>query len=259
MYRNSDARLRPEHVGSCILLNVDGLPILSTAAHVLDNLTAGWTLYVGGHGETSPVRVRGGVIGATPKPGGNRDRDHYDCGFWRIPDDAVQELGAVEFVDASRLSDNREDVTRHYYMGMGYRLKRNRSAIDHKSKKISNYLSGYSGSVSAMPKLAQKLGVSGAEHMFMALPKYGQDDEDRRVNTFGPVGFSGGPLLDLGDFTVEEAYAPEAVHRATLSAMMIAHYKRSRAMGAVKIGFIVEGIRRRLRPPTSPVRFGALK
>jgi len=42
VYRNSDAKSRPEHVGSCILLNVDGQPILSTAAHILDNLREGY-------------------------------------------------------------------------------------------------------------------------------------------------------------------------------------------------------------------------
>jgi hypothetical protein len=31
-------------------------------------------------------------------------------------------MGAVEFLDASRLSDNRADVDRRYYMAMGYRL-----------------------------------------------------------------------------------------------------------------------------------------
>ena len=259
MYRNSDSKPRLHHVGSCILLRVDGLPILSTAAHILDSLTTGYTLYVGGQGETSPVRIRGGQIGATPKPAGDRDLDHYDCGFWRIPEDAFTELGDVEFVDAAGFSDDSVEADRRYYTAMGYRLKRNRSAIDHRAKRISNHLSTYSGSVTAVPNLAEKLGVSGAEHMFMPLPKFGQTEDDARVNTFGPVGFSGGPLLDLGDFTLEEAYRPDYPHRPTLSGMMIAHYPRFRAMGAVKIGIIVEAIRRRLRRPSSPVRFEVLK
>jgi hypothetical protein len=62
MYRNSDAHLRPEHVGTCMLLNIDNTPVLATAAHILDNLTAGWTLYVGGQGQMPPVRIRGGAI-----------------------------------------------------------------------------------------------------------------------------------------------------------------------------------------------------
>lgn len=257
MYRNSPAKPRPVHIGSCTLLNVGGAPVLSTAAHVLDNLTAGYSVYVGGDGETHPVLVGGGVIATTPKPAGGRDLDHYDCGFWRIPDKAVSYLGAVEFLDASRLSDNSQEVGRRYYMTMGYRLKRNRSAIDHRAKRINNRLSRYSGSVEELPKLAAHMGVSGAEHMFMPLPKYGQDEDARRANMFGPVGFSGGPLLDLGDFTVEEAYAPETECRASLAGMMTAHYPRFRTMAAVKIGFIVARIRHRLARPSSRGRSGA--
>jgi hypothetical protein len=52
-------------------------------------------VYVGGSGESSPVPI--GLIGATPKPSGDRDLDHFDCGFWHVPDDAVEELGAVDF------------------------------------------------------------------------------------------------------------------------------------------------------------------
>jgi hypothetical protein len=158
MYRNSDAKPRPEHIGSCILLKVDGQRVLSTAAHILDNLTEGWSLYVGGAGSTRPVLIRGGVLGVTRKPGSNRHRDHFDCGFWRMPDQAVGELGVVDFLDASRLSDNRPDFDRRYYMAMGYRLAANKKAVDHRAKTIGNCLSSYSGSVVEIPKLAKKLG-----------------------------------------------------------------------------------------------------
>jgi hypothetical protein len=251
MYRNSDDHLRPEHVGSCLLLNVDDMPIMATAAHILDNLKAGWTLYVGGQGDGPATRIRAGDIGATPAPNGDRSLDHFDTGFWRMPDEAVRELGDVKFIDASRLSDNRQDVSRRYYMVMGYRLKRNRSAIDHKAKLISNHLSQFSGSVAAMPKLAEELNVTGKEHLFMPLPKFGEDDDGRRINAFGPVGFSGGPLLDLGDFTLMEAFAPGYAHRATLCGMMTAYYPRHRAMSSLKIGLVVDSVRQLLRP-TSP-------
>jgi len=51
---------------------VDGQPVLSTAVHILDNLSEGWSLYVGGSGATPPVVIRGGVIGAIPKPNDDR-------------------------------------------------------------------------------------------------------------------------------------------------------------------------------------------
>lgn len=246
MYRNSDAEPRPAHCGSCVLLNVGGVPILATAAHVLDNITEGYTLYVGGAGDAPPVRIRGGLLGATPKPESGRRHDRFDCGFWRVSEEALREMGAVEFVDASRLSDIREGADRRYFMAMGYRLAANKKEIDHRTKMIRNRLSCYSGSVVEMPMLAEKLGISGEQHMFVSFPKYGQDENDRRVKTFGPVGISGGPLLDLGDFTLEHAYAPDATHRASLCGMMIEQHSEFQAMVAVRISYIVEGIKSRL-------------
>lgn len=249
IYRNSDANPRPEHAGSCILLNVDGQPILSTAGHILDNLREGFSIYVGGHGETHPVLIRGGVLAATPMPNGSRNHDRFDCGFWKIPEEAVRELGEVEFLKASRLSDNSAAAEGRCYMAMGYRLAPNEHAIDHQAKRISNLLSRYSGSVEMIPELAAKLGVSGAEHMFLRFPKYAQDEADRRTKAYGPVGFSGGPLLDLGDFSSEEAYYREKSRPPALSGMLIEHHREHQALVAVKIGVIVNGIRSRLGRP----------
>jgi hypothetical protein len=249
MYRNSDAKPRPEHIGSCILLDVAGQPVLSTAAHILDNLMEGWSLYVGGPVGTHPVLVHGGPRRTTRSPPGGRLRDHLDCGFWKMPEEAVRALGKVEFLDASRLSHNRAPTDRRYYMALGYRLSRNKGAIDHQAKTIGNRPSRYSGSVVEIPQLAAKLGGSGAEHMFLHFPKYAQDEDDRRTTAYNPVGFSGATLLDLGDFTSEEAYARSGAYRATLSGMLIEHHPEHQAMVAVKIGLIVEGIRRALARP----------
>jgi hypothetical protein len=78
----------------------------------------------------------------------------------------VLALGAVEFLDASRFSRNRAPADRRYYMAMGYRLSRNKGAIDKRTKTIGNRLSRYSGSVVEIPELAAKLAVSGTEHLF---------------------------------------------------------------------------------------------
>jgi len=68
------------------------------------------------------------------------------------------------------------------------------------------------------------------------------------MKTFYPEGLSGGAFLDLGDFTSCEIYAGEAKHRARLAAVIIEyHEKKYRALVAVKIGPIVNGIRNALR------------
>jgi hypothetical protein len=247
--RKSGANPMLAHAGSCILLKVDGHSILSTAAHILDARTASVPLFVGGPVGTHPVPIEGGVLRTTTAPQGNRHVDHLDCGFWKMPEEAVRALGAVEFLDASRISHNRARADRRYYMVMGYPLSRNKRAINHQARTIGNRLSRYSGSVVEIPELAAKLGVSGAEHLFLRFEKHAQAEDDSRTNAYDPTGFSGGPLLDLGEFTSEHAYTSDRTHRAALSGMLIEHHREHRAMVAVKIGSIVAGIMRSIGGP----------
>lgn len=70
---------RQTHIGSCLLLNVDGRRILSTAAHVADNL-AHSPLFVGGPIGTHPVQLQGKFRG-TMAPVGDRQQDHLDFAY----------------------------------------------------------------------------------------------------------------------------------------------------------------------------------
>jgi hypothetical protein len=101
----------------------------------------------------------------------------------------------------------------------------------------------YTGAVEEMPKLAAARGVSGNEHLFMRFGKHAFTADGAQMNTFGPLGLSGGALLDLGDFTLPEVYGPGAKRQPLLSGMLIEHSKQHRALVAVKIGPIVSGIR----------------
>jgi hypothetical protein len=130
---------------------------------------------------------------------------------------------------------------------MGYAISRNKDAIDHAARGIGNLISRYSGSVVEIPALAAELGVTGADHMFLSFEKRAQSEDDAPVNTFGPRGLSGGPLLDLGDFVSDAAYSADTTHQASLSGILIAHKKKHKAVVALKIGPIVAGIRKFLR------------
>ena len=72
------------------------------------------------------------------------------------------------------------------------------------------------------------------------------DEEGNLVNACDLNGFSGGAILDLGDFTLERAYASGVTHRSSLSGMLIEHNRKHEVMVAVKIGLILEGIKRAL-------------
>ena len=130
VYRNSASNTRPEHIGSCLLLNIDGMPIVVTAAHILDQ-SADHSLYVAGLPGTSPVPILGGVVMVTPKLEEGRASDHFDTAIWQPPVHGVDALGAVDFLDASRISHNQEPSAGRLYTAPGYPVSRNKKAVDH--------------------------------------------------------------------------------------------------------------------------------
>jgi hypothetical protein len=246
IYANSAEDRKPQHIGSCLLLDIGGWPIVSTAAHIIDELKAEVALYVGGTKGTSPVPILGGAIKTTTAPENNRRLDRLDCAFWQPPDSAVADMGSVEFLEPSRTSHNRAAAHDRMYTAMGYPVSRNKKGITPASRSISNKLSMYTGSVEELPALVAELGVSGDDHLFLRFGKYAFNADGTRVNTFRPTSLSGGALLDLGDFTSPAAYAGDAKHSAKLAGMLIEHKEKHGALVAVKIGPIVRGVARAL-------------
>ena len=236
---------RLSHSGSCLLLDIDGTRVVSTAAHIADDLAL-TPLFVGGLVGTRPVQLAGRFRATTP-PGGDRHLDHLDCAYCEISTDDAAALGSVEFLSESRMSQDRMPTDSRAYTAVGYAVSRNKKSIDHITRSISNRLSQYTGHLVEVSALAAKFPRAGKGHLLLNFEKHAQTADGRRVNAFGPRGLSGGALLDLGDFTLPAMYAPDSPHRATLSGMLIEHWGEHRVMVAVKIGAIVEGIRRDLR------------
>jgi hypothetical protein len=243
IYRLLDGR-RLTHIGSCLLLKIGGKRVVSTAAHIADDLAL-TPLFVGGLVGTHPVQLAGKVR-ATKPPGGNRDWDHLDCAYCELSTENAAALGPVEFLSESRMSHTRVAPERRVYTAFGYAVSRNKKSIDHRTRSIANLVSMYTAHVVEVPALAARLPRSGEGHLLLNFEKHAHTASGERVNAFGPRGLSGGALLDLGDFTSPAIYGPDSQHRATLSGMLIEHWHEHHVIVAVKIGPIVEGIRRDL-------------
>jgi hypothetical protein len=235
---------RLTHIGSCLLLEIDGKPVVSTAAHIADDLAL-TPLFVGGLIGTHPVQLAGRFRATTP-PGGDRQLDHLDCAYCEISAQSAAALGPVEFLSKSRISHNRVPPERRVYTAFGCAVSRNKKSIDQSTGSIAIRVSMYTGHIVEVPALAAKLPRSGEGHLLLNFETHAHTANGERVNAFGPRGLSGGALLDLGDFTSPVIYAPDIQHRATLSGMLIEHWDEHHVIVAVKIGAIVEGIRRDL-------------
>ena len=132
---------RPAHIGTCVLLDVDGTRVVSTAAHITDELAATDLFVCGLVGKQLVPMIGGKVRAKKPPVGGNRLADHLDCAFWRIPGSSVEALGEVEFLKASMLSHNRAPTQNRYYMAMGFLVSRNKKAVDRQSICLASTIS----------------------------------------------------------------------------------------------------------------------
>ena len=105
----------------------------------------------------------------------------------------------------------------------------------------------FTGHVVNVPALAAKLPRGGETHLMLKFDRHAYTADGERVNDFRTERLERGcTARPWGDFTSPAIYVSNSQHRATLSGMLIEHRPAHRVMVAVKIGAIVEGIRRDL-------------
>jgi hypothetical protein len=131
--------------------------VVATAAHIADKIPEGTTLFVAGPARPQLVPILGGEIKTTIPLRGNRDQDHSDSAYWRIPADVVENLGAPNFLGPSRLAHNRAALERRYYTALGYAVSRNDPLIDHDRLSIAPGPSMYTSTAGLDPALERKL------------------------------------------------------------------------------------------------------
>jgi hypothetical protein len=242
IYRNSARKPRPVHVASCLLLNIDGVQTICTAAHVADH-SKEYDLYVGGVVGGHPIHIPRDALISTPAPGGDRAADHFDYAFWHPSSpSAVAMLGEVEFLNVSEIAVEHAPTPTRLYTSIGYARSRNKDKINHSRKTIETRISMYSAHAEEMTELAEQLGISGAEHIFLHWEPLSFTGT-ARMNTFGARGLSGGALLDLGEFDSDESYERDPKRNAKLAGMVIEYYKEHRALVSVNIRTVIDGIR----------------
>ena len=247
IYRDIPGGKRLQHLASCLLLNIDGVPTVCTAAHVADH-SPEWRLSLGGAVGNEVFAIPLGALIKTVPPKGNRDLDHYDYAYWQPTASTIAEFfPGLEFLDASKLTSDPPAQNR-LYTAMGYPYSRNKTKVNHATKTIETRVSMYTADIIEIPELAAELGISGNEHLFMSWQPRSYTGDGEPMNTFGPRGFSGGPLLDLmGEITSMESYDRDPRGSARICGLIVEHDDKHRALIAVRIGIVVEEIRRKTR------------
>ena len=234
--------MRPELIGSCLLLYVDGTDYVATAAHIADSIPK-TNLYVAGAENTGLVQLVG-TIKLTKAPSEDRRKDKLDIAFVPMSAHSVKQLGAVTFIDANDVSHNRANTEHRQYMAIGYPLSRNKRTINQENHSVKMFSWRYVAGVKHLPALERAMGVSGDYHFFQTYDKYSRDHEGGKVSSVNPCGLSGGALVDLGNLSSMDSFESETPFSARLAGMVIERHDAHKALVALHIQKVIEAIQK---------------
>ena len=228
----------PNHIGTCILLSINQKKYLLTAAHVADH-REDTALHVGVNNQL--VEIDGNLT-STSKPSGGRDNDHYDFAWLELSPRFLKQAGHLEFITEEFISTGNVGTKNRLFLALGYPNSKNKK-INHAKKTVVPRPLKYASTIKDKPRLCKKLGISGAEHLFLDFSsKYSKASDGQMVRSISPKGVSGGALVDMGKIPIHDQR--NALTKGLLAGLLIENHAEHQVMCAVKIGFIVDQIKR---------------
>lgn len=191
---------KPDQLGSAVLIKIDNVSCLLTAAHVIDENHAS-SLYVGGDSQLIQINAE---FGTTVAPSGDRDSDHYDFAIAELPAAMLAEMASLKFITEAEMAPPSVRGEKQFYTALGYPNSKNKQNKV-SGLKVRGQLFSYSSFERFQPALALKLDVSGDEHLFIDHRKHSRDESGQKVSSVAPRGLSGGAIVHAADFSDREA------------------------------------------------------
>ena len=227
------------HLGSCVLLSINQENYLLTAAHIVDKAQKA-TLYI--NGTANELVCINGLFMITNKPELGRDADHYDFAWLHLSDKLIELCGKDDFITEERLIEGAESSEGIIYLALGYPCSKNEP--NRFKKTISPNYFRYADMVKSDKKLCQKLGISGADHLFLNYNfKHSKNERGFLINAIKPQGLSGGALVDMG--TIADWNKPGFKAVGKLAGLIIEGHKDHKVVVAVKMNNIVNSIKQK--------------
>ncbi|MGA2491468.1 MAG: hypothetical protein ABSF67_00805 [Roseiarcus sp.] len=189
---------RPEHIGSAVLLKVNGRKVILTAAHVADENKV-TTLYAPGRPK-SPERL-GELIEikdlfeATKAPQSDRARDRFDFAYCGLSDELSQAI-VGRFIDEHEVATSAVVEEGRLYTALGYPNSKN-SKHNPLTRSVHPTLLPYSNVHKVDKAVAASLPCGGQRHIFLPYGKRSRSN-GQIVNSVQLRGMSGGAVIDSG-------------------------------------------------------------
>lgn len=226
----SDINGRPLHIGSCLLIEWQERHYLVTAAHIVD-----WAektkLYVGVPDELMPIAVSFRI---TPKPEGGRKHDRYDFAWLELSYDILPGYRTYPYIAPDMIVPRNYRQQRNLHLALGYPNSRNKTKAT--GRAVEPHYLKYSATLTAAPDLCKEYEISGSTHLFLNHDnKHSKDSAGKIVNSYSPIGASGGALVDLGPVKIDGGEP-----QGKLAGLLIENINRHKVIVAVRIHVILD-------------------
>lgn len=229
---------KPDHIGSCVLLEYQGEKILVTAAHVIDQNEV-TSLYV--NGETNLVQLIGSCF-ITASPNDIRNNDKFDFSVFPISDELVSDLGNVYFLPERDWALKELSEKDRCCLALGFPNSRNKK-VDSSLKSVKLEPFVYTSTIKSDPKLFEEIGFSTADHYLLDFcDKHSRNSDNKITNSICPQGVSGGGLFLIENMANPESYRPEAECSGKLLGILIEQRKSIKVLVFTKISTIVKAL-----------------
>lgn len=191
--------MRPDQIGTAILISIGGTRFLLTAAHVLDECEdAG--MFAGADGQFVPISGRASI---TLKVAGKREDDHFDIAVIPLEGELETSLAGIAAVDEKSIDWNPRPISGHLFSAFGFPNTRNK-ITERSSTKVKPEALQHTDHIVDDPTSAKKLPDGGIHHLHLGYGRRANDADGNAQNAIKPRGMSGGPLIDLGKLSDPE-------------------------------------------------------
>lgn len=230
---------KPYHIGSCVLIELDGSKYLITAAHVIDHNQI-TTLYVSG--ESDLVQLEAEALITNPGSG-NRDNDKLDFAILPLSEELTKQLGNVVFINESSMSNDASENKGKLYLALGFPNSKNKK-IDNKENKVTQNPFIYSSTLNLNQDIFSKVGATTSQHYLLDFcSKHSKDENNNTVNSIAPIGASGGALFFIEGVNNPDNYRPDAECVGKLTGILIENHKQQKIIMATKISVIKDALK----------------
>lgn len=222
------------HIGSCFLLKVDERLYVVTAAHIIDE-NGITSLYIG---TSSTIEILGDFR-VTPKVNGRREEDHYNFAYQPVPDMLIEEFSRFPAFCAPSSNLRRQKYEGRAYCFRGYPNSKNKK-FDHNNNKVTPKTITYHAFGKPVQEHFDYLGIDGSHHTAIYFGKNSKHQEGQKVSSHNPKGYSGCPVIVIGNLHNVEVISGIQTSKPRLSGMFIEYNKKYCAALIVDIEIIVE-------------------